>query len=84
MDNESTELDMLAKMKAVMVKTQNVLVNINNFLGLRQRGSKIVWLYLGCLKGASKHCDFNLQAGQTCYLEQMILDTLVQGREAKP
>ena len=38
MGNDSTEPEMLAKMKAVTVKTQNFLVNINSFLCMRQWG----------------------------------------------
>ena len=68
---------MLAKMKAVTVKTQNVLVN--NFLKMRQHTSESVWLYLGCLKGTVRHCNFNLPMGQTSYKDKKILQTLVQG-----
>ena len=72
---------MLAKMKAVIVKTQNVLVNFNNFLSMRQPGAESVRLHLGHLKGVARHCDFNLSAyqpsaGQTSYMDKMILHTL--------
>ena len=74
MGNEYTEPHLLAKMKAVMVTTENILVNINNFLYIRQR------LYLGRLKGAASHYNFHLPMGQTSYTT-MIVHTLVQGLE---
>ena len=40
MGNNSTEPDMLAKMKAVTVRTRNVLVNVNNFLCMTQERAK--------------------------------------------
>ena len=46
-----------------------------------QPGGKSLRSYMGRLKGAAKHCHFNLPAGQTCYMDKMILHTLVQGLE---
>ena len=69
--NDSTEPDRLV----------NALVNVNNFLCMRQRGVKSVRLYLGCLKGVARPCNFNLPVGQTSYADKMILHTLVQRLE---
>ena len=81
MGNISTKLKMLAKMKAVMVKTPNVLDNVNNFLSMRQQGVKSIRLYLGRLTGMARHCNFNLPAGQTSYTDKIIPHILVQGLE---
>ena len=40
-----------------------------------------VRLYLGCLKGAARHCDFTLPMGQTSFTDKMVMHTLVQGLE---
>ena len=68
-------------MKAVTITTQNVLVNTNNFLCMRQRIAEIVRLYLGRLMGAARHCNFTIPMGLTCYTDKMVMHTLVQGRE---
>ena len=81
MDKESTEPEMLAKMKAVTVTTQNLMVNVNNFLCMRHRKAENVHLYLDRLKGKARHCDFNLPTGHTSYTDKMIMHTLVQGLE---
>ena len=65
MGNYSKKPDMLTKMKAETVVTQNILVNVNNFLCIRQLKSKNVQLYLGRLKGSARQYDFNLPMGQT-------------------
>ena len=79
MGNESTEPKMLANMRAVMVTTQNIL--INNFLCMRHRKAESVWLYLDHLKGAARHWDFNLPTGHTSFTNKMFLHILVQGLE---
>ena len=66
---------MLAKMKAVTTKTQNNLVNVNNIPCMRQQGAESVRLNLGRLKGAARHCNFNLTAGHTSNMDKMILHT---------
>ena len=33
---------------------------------------------MGLLKGKSIDCDFNLQTGETCYMDKIIMHTLVQ------
>ena len=48
MDNEYTIPNRLAIMKAVTVKTQNVQLNVNNFLITRKRGT---WSALGTWQG---------------------------------
>ena len=68
----------LGKIKMVTANMQNVLVNINSFLSMKQRGDKSIRLYLGRLKGTAKHCNFNLPTGKTCYMDKMVLHTLVQ------
>ena len=68
-------------MMVVTLTTQNVLVNINNFLCMRQRKAGSVLMYLGCLKGAARHCHFNLPMRQTSYTNKMVMHTLVQGLE---
>ena len=75
--NRSKEQEMLAKIKVVTVTTQNVLVNVNIFLCMRQRKVKIIQLYLGRLKGAARHCDFTLPMGQTSNMHMMVLHSLV-------
>ena len=62
---------MLAQMKAVTVKTQN----------MRQKRAESIRLYVGRLKGAARHCYFNQTADNTFYTDKMILYTLVQGLE---
>ena len=61
--NYSTNPEMLTNMKAVIVTMQNVLVNANNFLCMRQWKTKSVRRYSGFLKGAARHCDFNQPMG---------------------
>ena len=73
---------MLTKMKAVTVITQNVLVNVKNFVCRRQRKAESVQLLLGCLKGAVRQGDFNLPMSHTSYTDKMVKDTLVKGLEA--
>ena len=60
MGSHSTKPEMLAKMIVVTVTTQNILVNMNNFLCMSQQKVESVRLYLGRLKGAARHCDFTL------------------------
>jgi hypothetical protein len=60
MGSHSTKPELLSQMKVVTVTTQNVLVNMNNFLCMRQQKVESVRLYLGRLKGAARHCDFTL------------------------
>ena len=48
---------------------------------MRRQKAKSVWPYLGRLKGAARHCDFNLPMGQTSYTDKMVMHTLVQGLE---
>ena len=78
MDNTSRE------MKAVTIKKQNILVNVNNFLFMRQQKAKSIRLYLGRLKRAAHHCDFTPPAGKTSYTDKMLMHTLVQGLEDAP
>ena len=52
-DNTSMETELLTKMKAVTVMAQNVLINVNNFLCMRQQKDESIRLYLGRLKGAA-------------------------------
>ena len=68
-------------MKAVMVTTQNISVNVITFLCMGQRKSKSLHKYLGRLKGKTRHCDFILAPGQTPYTDNMIIHTLVQELE---
>ena len=65
----------------VTVRTQNILVNVNNFLFIRQQKARSIWLYLGCLTGGPSYCDFNLPIGHTSYTDKMVMHTLVQGLE---
>ena len=60
MSNDYAEHKMLTKMKAVTVMTQNVVVNVNNFLCMRQQKAKSVRLYLSHLKRTARHSNFNL------------------------
>ena len=75
----ATETQLLTKMKAVTVKTQRALLNINNFLGMRQQIFERVWLYFDCLKGAAQHCNFTLFMGEASYIYKMVMHTLVHG-----
>ena len=68
-------------MKAVMVTTQNISVNVNNYLCMGRRKAKSLHKYLGRLKGKTRHCDFILAPGQTSYTDKMIIHTLLQGLE---
>ena len=43
--------------------------------------SQSVRLYMGPLKGAARHCDFNVQMSQTSYMDKIVMHTLVQGLE---
>ena len=79
MNNTFTGAELL--MKVVTVTTQNVLININSFLCMRQQKAESVRLYLGCLKGVAQHCNFTLPAGKTSYMEKMVMHTLVHGLE---
>ena len=54
-----TEEETVAKMKVVIVTMQNVLVYVTNFLCLRQQKAKIIYLYLGHIKGATSNENFN-------------------------
>ena len=79
--NQSTKPKMLDKIKAVTVTTQNVLVNVNNFLCMRQWKAESVRLNLGRLKVKARHYDFHLLTGLISYTDKMILHTLAQGLE---
>ena len=45
MGKDSTKPEMIAKMNVFTVTTQNDLVNLNNFLGLKQQISETVRLF---------------------------------------
>ena len=53
--NKCMEPKMLTKMKAVAVRTQKVLVNINNFPCMKQPKAKSLRRELGRLRDASRH-----------------------------
>ena len=66
--------EMLTKIKVVTVTTQNVPFNVNNFLCMRQ-------LYLGHLRCAARHSNFNHLIGETSYRYKVVIHTLVQRLE---
>ena len=56
-------------MKAIVATTLNALVNVNNFLCMRQQ------------KAVARHYNFNSPMGQTSYTDKMVIHTPVQGLE---
>ena len=81
MGKDSMKPKMLTKIKVVTVTTQNVPVNVNNFLCMRQKKAKSVQLYLGHLMCAARHSNFNLLMGQPSYRYKVVIHTLVQRLE---
>ena len=57
--NTSTEDNILAQIKVLMVKVSNVMVNVHNLLQMMQKEGKGVMHFASHLKGAARHCKFN-------------------------
>ena len=74
-----TEVELLAAMKKMSVKKQNVLINVVEFLSMGQADGEPVKHYAARLKGAAATCNFTLPLGQQDYTENMVKHQLVRG-----
>ena len=55
---EKTEVDLLEKMKNLLVRYQNPAVYVEEFLTMKQEGDENIIHYLSRLKGVSNRCEF--------------------------
>ena len=70
---------MLAVIKKMAVKKQNILLNIVSFLNMGQAEDEAAKHYAARLKGQASLCNFVLPEGQRDYSEEMVKHQLVRG-----
>ena len=74
-----SEEELMAAMKELAVRKQNILVNVFQFQKMGQDPNETAGSFVARLKGQARVCNFQLPAGQSDYSEKMVTHQLISG-----